>query len=453
MSKTTAPSKLTITNQNFTNENTFAVDFAVDSDTFSSLRNRITEQYLTNIEIPGFRKGHAPRDKAMVKADLPYLENLIWNEAITRNYVEADKMIRDELVIKDRNLISIALSQDPETIGDNEGGFKFRLLAYLLPKIDLGMLNNIEIKTPKITDIKSRLTKEEFIDRENVNFLNTFNEYEQADTKATANSRMVVDIIEKNLLNNDVKETKDALIGLGLNQFPADFEKNLVGSKAGDNKKFEVTIFNRSVGQDNPFAFEVSIKSIQAPKFSSVSDLFKSSEFVQKNFETEAKFMADLDSRYNQETDNLVSDLKLKAIMSYVVDKAGKIDIEEELATLEIERIFTEISKNQDPVKAFNDSQFPFVSEATTKTLKDEITRYVKGEFSLSKILMVVYYQKIPNKTSEEELDQNVNEVFKDPAKYGYDASISKEKLKDQVFDIILRNKSLDFILGITKFN
>jgi hypothetical protein len=45
MSKTLASSKLTIVTQNFTNDNTFAVDFAVGKDTFSNLRDRITEQY------------------------------------------------------------------------------------------------------------------------------------------------------------------------------------------------------------------------------------------------------------------------------------------------------------------------------------------------------------------------------------------------------------------------
>lgn len=453
MSKTSVASKLVITSLNFTNDNTFAVDFVVDKETFSSLRDRITEQYLTNIEIPGFRKGHAPRDKAMAKADLPYLENLIWNEAITRNYTEADKMIRDELIIKDRNLISIALSQDPESIGDLDGGFKFRLLAYLLPKIDLKMLDKMEFKTPTIGQIKSRLSLDEFKARENTNFLNTFNEYEQVNEKATANSRMVVDIIEKNLLNDEVKETKDALIGLGLNQFPADFENNLVGSKSGDKKSFEVKIFNRNVGQDNPFSFDIAVKSIQAPKYKTITELFVGSEFVKQNFESETKFVTDLEGRYNSETDNLITDLKLKSIMRYLVDNAGKVDIEEDMAVLEINRIFDEISRNQDPAKTFNDSQFPFAGVATDKTLKDEISKYVRGEFALSKILMVIYYQKLPNKTTEEELEQNVTEVFKDPTKYGYDKNISKDKLKDQVFDIILRNKCLDYLLGIAKFN
>ena len=453
MSNNQITPKLSIANQNFVNDNLFAVDFVVDKETFSSLRDRISEQYLTNIEIPGFRKGHAPRDKAMAKADLPYLENLIWNEAITRNYTQADKMIRDELIIKDRNLINITLAQNPETIGDVDGGFKFQLNAYLLPKIDLKVLNNIELKKPTLEDIKGRTSLKDYTIRERVNFLNTFNEYVETNEAVKENSRLIVDISEKNLLTDEVKDTKDALIGLGLSQFPQQFENNLVGTKAGDDKNFDVTIFNKTVGKDNPFHFDIKVKSVQAAKYKTIEELFAGSEFVQKNFESQEKFIADLEQRYAQESDSLIKDLQLKAIINHVVPNVGDIQIEEEQANTEVERLFSEFSKNQDPVKTFNDSQFPFASESTEKTLKTEIAKYVRGEFALSKILMVVYYQKITNKTSEEELEQNVNEVIKDPTKYGYDKDVSRDKLKDQVFDIILRNKSLDYLLGITKFN
>jgi trigger factor len=453
MSNNSITNKLSITNQNFVNDNLFSVNFIVEKDTFASLRDRITEQYLVNIEIPGFRKGHAPRNKAMQKADLPYLENLIWNEAITRNYTEADKMIRDELTIKDRNLINVTLSQDPETIGDSEGGFKFQLNAYLLPKIDLKVLDKMEFKTPVEGDIKGRTSLKDYTARERINFLNTFNEYVQSDQKVAENSRLVVDISEKNLLNDEVKDTKDALIGLGLNQFPEQFEKNLVGSQAGDEKNFDVTIFNKTIGKDNPFHFDIKVSSVQVPKYKTLEELFAGSEFVQKNFESQNKFIADLEERYAQETVSLVKDLQLKSIINYLVTNVGEIEIEDEQANAEVERLFTEFNKNQDPVKTFNDSQFPFTSSATEKTLKTEIAKYVRGEFALSKILMVVYYQKVTNKTSEEELEQNVNEVAKDPTKYGYDKDVSKEKLKDQVFDIILRNKSLDYLLSVAKFN
>ena len=453
MPSNSTPNKLTISNQNFVNDNQFAVDFVVDKDTFSSLRDRVTEQYLINIEIPGFRKGHAPRDKAMQKADLPYLENLIWNEAITRNYTEADKMIRDELIIKDRNLINITLSQNPETIGDVEGSFKFQLNAYLLPKIDLKVIVKMEFKAPVEADIKSRTSLKDYTVRECINFLNTFNEYVETNEKVEANSRLIVDISEKNLLNDEIKDTKDALIGLGLSQFPEQFETNLVGTKAGDEKNFDVTIFNRTIGKDNPFHFDINIKSVQAQKYKTIEELFVGSEFVQKNFESQEKFVADLEQRYAQESQSLIKDLQLKLIINYLVANVGEIQIEDEQANTEVERLFAEFNKNQDPVKTFNDSQFPFASEATEKTLKIEITKYVRGEFALSKILMVVYYQKVTNKTSEEELEQNVNEVIKDPTKYGYDKDVSRDKLKDQVFDIILRNKSLDYLLGIAKFN
>jgi trigger factor len=446
---------LTNTHAQLSGSTLYNFDFLVDFSSYNTLRERITEQYLKNIEIPGFRKGMAPREKALAKADLPYLENLVWNEVITRNYPEAEIIIRKKLEEEKRGLLSILLSQEPETIGEVEKeGFKFRLVTALLPDVDLEPISKITLKEPTAKDLPERINFEEYSDRESALFLRTFNEY-QADESGVSNetSRMVVDILENNITDSTpTRDSKDVTLTLGISQFPPEFEKNLIGLKKGDVKEFEIKVFSASVQKDVVFKFKVTVHDLLAGKFQTLSDLFSNTEMVTKVFATEDDFKATLKETYEIETESILKDQKTKQAMSAAVANTGDIELDEEAITSETERIFGELSKNADPADAFNQARFPFVGVATNSNLKAEIEKYVRGEFKIAKLCLVIYYTKIDQKTSEEELNKFTKEIEKNPAQYGYPQDLKGDELRDRIFDNILRNKALEWILNTVTF-
>lgn len=446
---------LTNTNAQFSDANTYISDFLVDTKSFEELRERITEQYLKNIEIPGFRKGMAPREKAMQKADYPYLENLVWNETITRTYTEAERIVNQKLTEEKRTLTSISLSQNPDTIGivDNKG-FKYQLITTLLPDVDLDVIEKIELKEPVAADLPERLSFKEFDTREQDTFLKTFNEYNDVDSKIKANSRIIADVSETNVTDNiPEKESKDVVLSLGTNQFPPEFEKNLIGLSKGDNKEFEINVFSSAVQKDLQFKFKITVKSVQEGKFKTIAELIEGSPFVKEQFKSIEDFNKGLQDTYDAETANLLKDIKTKIAMTAAVSKTANIELDEAAIKSETDRIFEELSKNPDPVKSFNDAKFPFVEIATKKTLKEQIENYVRGEFKIAKLCLVIYYQKITNKTTETEIQKFEKEIAANPTKYGYPQDIKKEDLKDRIFDNILRNRALEWLLNTVKFN
>ena len=446
---------LTKTNSQFLTANVFVTDFLVDTQTFNTLKEKITDQYLKNIDIPGFRKGFAPREKAMAKADMLYLENLIWNETVTRNYMEADKTVRTELDIEPKRVVlAIALSQDSTTIGTTDEGFKFQLVSNLLPNVKLDFLSDMTVVSPTEADLPKRISKEDFVAKEYAGFLNAFNEFEEVDAPVGVNSRVVADIIEENVTEGTpAKESKGALINLGVGQFPVEFEANLVGAKTGETKSFSLNISNPNTDQAQSLKFTITIQSVQTPKYNNIDELFTEVEMVKTNFESVQKISQNLEDRYNAETQTMLVDTKMKFAITKAVQLAGEIDIDSEIAQSEIERIYADISSNPNPVEIFNNTQFPHTAIATAETLKQEITNYVNGEFKLSKILMVIYYQKVTNQNTEQEINEAYKEIIKSPEKYGYAKDLDAETLKNNIFDTLLRNKSLEFLMSVTKFS
>jgi trigger factor len=445
---------LTNTNSQYVNPTFYAADFLVDKDTYQSLSTRITDQYLKNIEVPGFRKGHAPRNIAEKKSDPIYLENLIYNEVINRSFPEAEKILRDNMEKEGQAILSIGLSQEPETIGDDNGGFKFRLVCNLLPKVDLTPIENLEIAKSTEADLPTRISKDEFYAREKDAFVKTFNDYEEADVKLATGYRAVADIDETNDTEaTETRSSKDVILATGVNQFPEDFEKQISDMKAGETKEFTVDIRNTQKNEMQKLTFKVTIKSVQKPKYKTIDEIFENVDFVKKNYGSADAFTKNLETTYDQETENLLRDAQLKKAMGAIVEATGEVEIVEDDVKMEIERIFNEFQKNLDPVATFNDSYFPFAGKATKATLKKEIEKYVRGEFKMARLCLVIYYLKVQDKVTEEELDKYVKEISTDPAKYGYSKDTPKPEIKDKVFDNLLRNKSYNWILTTVKFN
>jgi trigger factor len=446
---------LTNTNSQLINSTTYAIDFLVDAKVFDSLKERITDQYLKNIDIPGFRKGNAPKEKTMAKADLPYLENLVWNEIIMRNYNEAEKTLREKTDSESRNILSISLSQDADTIGESDKGFKFRLVANLLPKIDLSKVDQITVKEPTEKDIPTRMTLDEFVAKEKNILFKTFNEFEETDKALTINDRATADVFERNITveNAPLKESKNVTLFLGASQFPDDFEKHIIGSKAGDTKEFIIKVESPNTKKIVEFEFKVVINTTQAGKYSSFEELFEKSTFLASSFGSQDSLIANLHETYGRETDSLIEDIKIRRSVTALVQNTDEIELNEEVITSEIERIYAELQKNSHPAEVFNNSAFPFVSVATDKNLKAEVTKYVRGEFKLSKICLAIYYEKVERKITEEELVKFKKEIESDPEKYGYPKELKGDDLKDRIFDNLIRNRSLEWLLKTIKFN
>lgn len=432
-------------NHTFTNSTTLSSQFLVDADNYSKVTNKITNEFLSNIEIPGFRKGKAPKHLAEEKLNQDYLKNSIFQEAIFENYNESEKSIKEFLEKDGRRVLSIGISNKLEDFIESVDGFTFSLITNLLPKIDLSKIEQIEISEPKADDIQNRLTIDEVIAKETEGLIKMFGQYEDSTKASTTTSRIVCDISESNLTQGgETVQDKDTTVNLGVGQFPADFESELIGLKTGDSKEFKIKLNVKDDVQE--FEFKVVCHSVQELKTKTIDELFEIDEKVVQAFVSVDAFKKTVSDRYTQETLSILNNVKTRAVLEAAVAQYQDVELDEETVKAESDRIIGEIKKESDPVAHFNGLNMMYAEPATSKTLESQVTKYVRGEFISSKLLLVIYFEKVEEKINDEEIDSNTKEILKNPTQYGYPADITEKVLKDQVFDRLLNYKSTQWL-------
>jgi trigger factor len=439
-------------NHIFINSTTLTSQFLVDTANYSKVSSKITSDFLSNIEIPGFRKGKAPKHLAEEKLNQEYLKNSIFQEVIFENYAESESSIKQFLEKDDRKVLSIGISNKLEDFIESDEGFSFSLVTNLLPKIDLSKIEQINISEPKIEDIKNRLSLDEITAKETDGLIKMFGQYKDHAESATAASRIICDITENNItLGGKPVLDKETTINLGIGQFPSDFEIKLVGIKPQETREFKIKLDVKDDIQE--FEFTVLCHKVQELETKTIDELFKSDEKMVQAFGSVISFNQAIADKYNNETKSILNNIKTRSALQAVVTQYLDTEIDEEAVKAESERIITEINKEDDPVTHFNQLNMMYTDEATIKTLGDQVTKYVRGEFISSKILLVVYFEKVEEKISDEEIKNNTIEILKNPTQYGYPANITEKVLKDQVFDRLLNYKSTQWLINNIKNN
>jgi FKBP-type peptidyl-prolyl cis-trans isomerase (trigger factor) len=442
------------TNSQFTTNDTYFADFLIELAEYESLKTRITDQYLKNIEIPGFRKGMAPKDKLMQKADLDYLQNLIINDTITRNYPSASQIMDTEIKENKRSTINITLSTEEGTLAETETGFKFRLVAILSPDIDLEKISNITIKKADSSLVKTEMSQEKYLESNQNSFLQTLNQYEDiTDSSVGLNSQNVAisDIIETNLtLKTDPLENKDVMIHVGTSQLPKEFDEKVIGMKTGENQKFEIKIKN-NLGEEVSLKFDVTVKALKSPKYKTLEEIFANDEKIKESFVSVESFVSNLKKDYNQRIESELKAIDQRNAVLETVKTYSDLAVDTTEVDSEVSRLMGLYSNEKDPVLAFNSGNFLHTQIATTETLEKSIRDYVTGEFRFSKICFAIYLTKITEKPNDQEIASYAKEIGQNPKQYGYPESLTSDELKDRIFDNILKNKSIEWILNTIK--
>ncbi len=438
---------LTITNSQFIDSETFEAKFLVDIADYETLEKKVLEDYIKNVEVAGFRKGKAPRGKALLKADPLQIQEMVYNQCLQSNYAKAIELAT-EAMNKDgeRAILNVNLVQKADAVGLDNKGFFYSMMFNLTPNIDLSYISKLNVAKVHVENLPGYITFEEFRKNQEGFYLNAFGEYEETETTVNANSRVICDLIETNLGTKDVNPTTDNTVQLGIKYYPDVFESNIVGLKVGENKLFEFDTKGKD-GQKISLKIDITVKKVLNNTTKTVAELIEKSDNIKNSFPTIEDFITAIQGDYDKDKANNEHKFQTRAILDAVVKNASKIEIDEEIVTKEVERISEQLTSNEeDPVEAFNNLGFLFSSRATTKTLKQEIENYIRGEFTLEKILFAVYLTQVAEKITSEEIESNYNAVKENPAQYQFPVGSTGEDLRNQIFDRIMRNKSQNWV-------
>lgn len=277
------------------------------------------------VKLHGFRPGKVPL-KIVEQQFGGQVRQEVLGDAVQASFGEA---------VKEKKLRVAGYPRiEVKSADDAAGKFEYTATFEIYPEITIGELADAHIARPVVRIGDAEVDKTlEILKRQRTH-------YHVADRAAAAGDQVVIDYrgsIDGAAFEGGTGAAQQALLGSG--QLLADFEKNIVGMKAGNTVTFDLRFPDDYHGKEvagKNAQFEVSLREVRAPHVPELDadfarglgvadgDLGKMRADVKANLEREVKRRATA----------RVKDQVMKALLD-----ATRVDLPKALVDLEVERL------------------------------------------------------------------------------------------------------------------
>ena len=248
---------------NKTETNTFELEVTVDGAVFMDAVNKVFKKQVKRIQVPGFRKGKAPR--AIIEKI--YGEEIFYDDAMQDCYPEA---LDDACREAELKVVTVTALEATEVSKD---GFIFKATVIVEPEIEISDYDGIEVER-----LSTEVT-EEMID-------------EEIDRVRDRNSRMVT-VEDRPAENGDTVvidfegfcdgeafeggKAEEYNLELGSGNFIPGFEEQLVGHSTGDEFTIDVKFpeeYHAENLKGKDAQFKIKLHEIKKKELPEVDDDF-----------------------------------------------------------------------------------------------------------------------------------------------------------------------------------
>ncbi len=243
--------------------NKFELEVAVDGDVFKNAVNKVYKKQVKNINIPGFRKGKAPKQVV----ERMYGKEVFYDDAMQECYPEALADASKEAEIK------IVAVDKLETVEAGDDGFTFKASVIVEPEVEVTDYNGIEVEK-KSTEVTDELINEEI------------------EKVRDRNSRMIT-VEDRAAENGDIAvidfegfvdgvafeggKAENYNLKLGDGQFIPGFEEQIIGHKTDEEFSINVTFPEDYQAEDlkgKDAEFKIKLHEIKVKELPEVDDEF-----------------------------------------------------------------------------------------------------------------------------------------------------------------------------------
>ena len=276
--------------------------FQVESDA-AEFEAAVQSAYLKNrssINIPGFRKGHAPR---------AIVENMYGREVFYQEAMDelAPKAFEQGLTEAELRIVGQPAINNVEVTEERTVVYTFAVTLY--PEVTLGQYKGL--KAPKdVTEVSDEEVEEELEKARKQNARKISVEDREAQMGDTAN------IDFDGYLNGerfDGGKAEGYDLELGSNSFVPGFEEQVVGMKIGEEKDLDITFPDVENLAGKAVVFKVKLNSLTYPELPELDDEFAKDV---SEFDTLEEYKADLrkklQERYEEQAENAFRSLIMK---------------------------------------------------------------------------------------------------------------------------------------------
>lgn len=306
-------------------KNTVLLEVEVGQEQFSSAVEKAYKKLVKKINVPGFRKGKAPKT---------ILERYIGKQAL---YDEAVEIVLPEAYMKaveDTGIEPVA-QPELEMVQVEEGKpVVFKAKVVVKPEVKLGQYTGLEVARPDENVPEEEIEKElERLQNRHAKLL-TLEEGE---------------VVEKDLVTIDFEgkiegvpfeggQSNDYTLEIGSGTFIPGFEEQLVGMKIGETKDISVT-FPEDYGREDlgnkEAVFTVTVKVIKRKELSPLDDEFAKDV---SEFDSLEELRADLSNKLKQAAGDRAKYQLRSEVIAKAVENA-EVDIPPEMVESRVEEM------------------------------------------------------------------------------------------------------------------
>lgn len=310
--------------------NKVTLKITVDNNKFEEAVNKAYNKTKGKYNIPGFRKGKAPK----VVIETQYGKGVFYNDAIDMLFPEVYPEAIKELNINpiDRPDLDIE-----EISKDN--GLVMVVNVEVKPEFELGAYKGIEISkvdnTVSEEDVEARLNE----------MVNRNARLTSVEDKALENGDTAVIDFEgfENGVAFEGGKGENYNLVIGSNTFIPGFEDQLVGKKAGEEVEVNVT-FPEAYHAENlagkPVVFNVKVNDVKVKEVPALDDEFAKDT---TEFETLAELRADVKAKLEEQAKN-AADAEMRNALVEKVSANTEVEVPEAMVQHQIDNMLMELN-------------------------------------------------------------------------------------------------------------
>ncbi|MBQ7071350.1 MAG: trigger factor [Ruminococcus sp.] len=396
--------------------NNYELEIEVSAEDFEAALQKAYLKARKNIQMPGFRKGKAPRK--LIERE--YGEQVFFEDAV--NLIYADVV---NGAVEESGLTLVARPDVEVTAISKAEGVKIKATCVTKPEVEIKDYKGIEVtKTVKeVTD--------EDIDAQ----LNTLREknvtVETVDDRAAENGDDVVIDFEgfKDGVAFDGGKAEDFTLTLGSGQFIPGFEDQIVGHNTGESFEINVTFpeeYQVEELKGAPAVFKINLKSISKKVLPEIDDeMIKDST----EFETVDEYKEDVKKKLAEANEKQADREVESAIFDVVIEKLEG-EIPQEMYDNRVNEMVQELEQRLRAQGMSLDLYMQYTGQSldtVKKTYEEQANKQVKLRLALEKIAQLENIE-----VSDEELDEELTKISE---QYG----VEKEQIKQIVAEEDLR--------------
>ena len=283
----------------------------------------------SKINVPGFRKGKAPRKiiEGMFGSGVFYEDAI--NELYPKAYAEA----------VEQEKLDVVSWPNEEVLEAGKDGLTFKATVTVRPEVKLGEYKGLtaEKEEVKITD--------EDIDNELKPYINRASRMVTVEREAQNGDTVVIDFEGfKDGVPFDGGKAEGHSLELGSGAFIPGFEDQLVGTKAGDEKDVNVTFPEEYHAEElagAPVVFKVKVHEVKEKQLPTVDDEFAKDV---SEFDTLEAFKKDLADKLTERREAQAKRAFEAAIMEQVMDNM-EVEIPDAMVAYETDQMVEDMAR------------------------------------------------------------------------------------------------------------